>query len=153
MRLLRTRDADFEAAFHALEQRRQRDAEEVGRAVSEIVDDVRRRGDDALLDATERFDGYRLAPAEIVVSSQQMAAGAARLGPEDRDALGSAAERIRAFHSLKLPQSWQQEREGEVLGQLVRPLASVGLYVPAFKAPLASTVLMLGIPAAVAGVP
>jgi len=153
VRLLRTRDADFEAAFHALEQRRQRDAEEVGRAVSEIVDDVRRRGDDALLDATERFDGYRLAPAEIVVSSQQMAAGAARLGPEDRDALGSAAERIRAFHSLKLPQSWQQEREGEVLGQLVRPLASVGLYVPAFKAPLASTVLMLGIPAAVAGVP
>ncbi len=63
LRLLRTRDADFDAAFRALEQRRQLGAEEVGRAVSVIVDDVRRRGDDALLDATERFDGYRLAPA------------------------------------------------------------------------------------------
>ncbi len=152
VRLLRTRDADFEAAFRALEQRRQLDAEEVGRVVSEIVDDVRRRGDDALLDATERFDGYRLRQDEIVVSSQEISAGAARLAPADRDALASAAQRIQAFHSLRVPVSWREEREGEVLGQLVRPLARVGLYVPAFKAPLASTVLMLGIPASVAGV-
>ncbi len=153
VRLLRTHDAEFEAAFRGLEERRQLGAQEIDRAVAEIVDDVRERGDDALLDATERFDGYRLTPQEIVVSSQEIAAGAARLAREDRDALASAAERIRAFHSMRVPASWKEEREDEVLGQLVRPLARVGLYVPAFQAPLASTVLMLGIPARVAQVP
>ncbi len=153
VRLLRTRDAGFEAEFRKLEERRQIGAEEVRRVVAEIVDDVRRRGDDALLDATERFDGYRLRREQIALSSQEIAEGAARLAPEDRDALQSAAERIRRFHSLRVPGSWREEREGEVLGQLVRPLASVGLYVPAFKAPLASTVLMLGLPASVAQVP
>jgi len=152
VRLLRTRDAGFEAEFRRLEERRELGADEIRRTAAEIVEAVRRGGDDALLDATERYDGYRLGREEIELSSQQISAGAKRLPQGDRDALTRAADRIRRFHSLRLPTGWTEERDGETLGQLVRPLARVGLYVPGFQAPLASTVLMLGIPASVAGV-
>ena len=120
--------------------------------VFEILDDVRRRGDDAVLDATERFDGYRLKPAEIGLSPAEIEAGSAALDPRDRDALQLAAERIRAFHEHRVPESWTREAEGERLGQQIRPLDRVGIYVPGFKAPLASTALMLAMPAAAAGV-
>lgn len=152
MRLLRTRDVGFEAEFRQLEERRQARAEEIQGVVAEIVEDVRRRGDAGLLDAVERYDGYRLGPDQIVVSSEEIEGASARLPAQDRDALETAAGRIRRFHSRAVPGGWMEDDAGEILGQLVRPLARVGLYVPGFQAPLASSVLMLGIPAAVAGV-
>jgi len=152
IRLLRADDADFEEEFRKLEERRQARASEIDEAVAAIVQDVRQRGDDALLEATERFDGYRLTREEIVLSEPEVEQGAARLPQQARDALEAAAERIRRFHASRVPSGWTQEQDGELLGQLVRPLARVGLYVPGFKAPLASTVLMLGLPASVAGV-
>jgi histidinol dehydrogenase len=100
----------------------------------------------------ERFDGYRLTPGELAVSEEELATAGSELEPQDREALEVAAERVRTFHASHLPQSWRIERPGELLGQEVRPLARVGIYVPGFKAPLASTVLMTAVPAAVAGV-
>ena len=152
LRLVRTRDPGFEADFGRLEGRAARAREEVDRVVAAILDDVRQRGDDAVLDAIERYDGYRLPPGELAVTREKIEGAASALAPEARDALARAAERIRSFHASHLPESWRLVRPGEVLGQEVRPIARVGLHVPGFKAPLASTVLMIAIPASVAGV-
>ena len=152
MTRLDTRDDSFADRFATLEARRQTGATEIEGAAREIVEDVRVRGDAALLDAVERFDGYRLAPEDIIVSAEEIEKGAASLDAEDRDALKIAAERIRAYHATSVPEGWSREGVDERLGQRVRPLERVGLYVPAGQAPLASTVLMLGIPARVAGV-
>ncbi|HTO09079.1 MAG TPA: histidinol dehydrogenase, partial [Myxococcota bacterium] len=150
--LLDARASDFARRFARLEQRRSFERANLQEQVGAILDDVRRRGDAAVLDAIERFDGYRLEPAQLKVTSAEIEAGAARLGPEDAAALAFAAERIREFHELHVPRSWDEAKVGQRLGQFVRPLDAVGLYVPGGTAPLASTTLMLGIPAAVAGV-
>jgi histidinol dehydrogenase len=143
---------DFAQRFAPLLERRLADKSEVERSVAEIAQAVRQRGDAALIEITARIDGYRLEPAELVLGRAQLEARAATLTAEDRGALALAAERIRSFHAAHVPQSWEREEQGGRLGQLVRPLERVGLYVPASQAPLASTVLMLAIPAQVAGV-
>jgi histidinol dehydrogenase len=153
LQLLDARDAEFPARFAALEERRSVERAELAERVAVIIDDVRRRGDDAVLDAIERFDGYRLRAEELALSDAELDAGAAQLSREDLAALELAAERVRRFHELHVPQSWEHRDADERLGQLVRPLARVGIYVPGGVAPLASTTLMLGIPAEVAGVP
>ena len=151
--LLDSRDAAFTARFAALEQRRSVERAALQERVAAIIEDVRRRGDDAVVDAIERFDGYRLRPADLLVSEAELDAAAAQLEPEDFAALELAAKRVRSFHALHVPASWRNDAPDERLGQIVRPLARVGIYVPAGVAPLASTTLMLGIPAEVAGVP
>ena len=89
--------------------------------------------------------------AELVLSGAEIAAGARALPREDRAALELAASRIRRFHERSVPQSWLDGEAGNRLGQLLRPLGRVGIYVPGFQAPLASTTLMLAVPAQVAG--
>ena len=96
IRLLRADDAAFEEEFRKLEERRQARASEIDEAVAAIVQDVRQRGDDALLEATERFDGYRLTREEIVLSEPEVEQGVARLPQQARDALEAAAERLDA---------------------------------------------------------
>jgi histidinol dehydrogenase len=150
--LLDTRSTDFEARFRSLLERRETQKAQVDEAVERIVQDVRRRGDAAVLDASERFDGYRLHPGELLWGQAEIRAGAARLPAADREALAAAAERISRFHSARVPASWRLEADDESLGQEIRPLESAGLYVPGGSAPLASSALMLGIPARVAGV-
>jgi histidinol dehydrogenase len=150
--LLDARAPEFARRFAKLERRRAFERADLQEKVAAIVDDVRRRGDAAVLDAVARFDGYRLEPSQLEVGAAEIEAGAGRLGPEDAAALAFAAERIREFHELHVPRSWDEAKVGQRLGQFVRPLDAVGLYVPGGTAPLASTTLMLGIPAAVAGV-
>ncbi|MEE8558655.1 MAG: histidinol dehydrogenase [Myxococcota bacterium] len=152
LRLVRTDESEFEGEFRRLEQRRSKTRKEVDRVVASIVEDVRTRGDEAVLDAIERYDGYRLTPEELEVPEEEIEAAGAELDPSDREALVLAAERIRSFHAEHVPGSWRLERPDESLGQEYRPLARVGIVVPGFKAPLASTVLMTAIPAIVAGV-
>ena len=149
---LRTTSADFEAVFARLESRRVAQKEEVDEAVRSVIAEVRARGDAALVELAARFDGLELSADELVLEPAEIAKGAAALPADDRAALELAAERIRRFHERSLPRSWIDERPGERLGQLVRPLERVGIYVPAFQAPLASTTLMLAVPAKVAGV-
>src|SRR5881296_3259587 len=126
----------------------------IQRAVDEILADVRARGDAAVLECTQRFDGHAapsvsalsIAPAEFDAAERQL--------PSDvRAALAYAAERIERYHAAALPKSWRITDEfGSVLGQEVRPLDRVGVYIPGGRAAYPSTVLMTAVPARVAGV-
>ncbi len=149
---LDVRAPDFEARFARLENRREHTRRELEEKVAEVIADVRARGDAAVLDAILRFDHYRLQASDLRVDPAEIARAEAKLAPEDAAALALAAERVREFHELHVPRSWDEAKMGQRLGQIVRPIAAVGIYVPSGVAPLASTTLMLGIPAAVAGV-
>lgn len=151
--LLDARVPEFAGRFARLENRREHTRAELEERVASVIADVRARGDAAVLDAILRFDGYRLRAEELRVAPAEIAGAEAKLAPDDAAALALAAERVREFHELHVPRSWDEAKVGQRLGQLVRPIAAVGLYVPSGVAPLASTTLMLGIPAAVAGVP
>jgi histidinol dehydrogenase len=119
--------------------------------VAAIVDEVRRRGDAALLDFTKRFDGVELRAEELRVSEPEWTA--ASVSPRLQAALAEAARRIEAFHRHQLPRSWWvRDEHGSLLGQQVTPLDRVGCYVPGGTAAYPSTVLMNLIPARVAGV-
>ncbi len=157
IRCLDTRAADFEREFAALEERREDSRAALEEAVDQILDSIRTRGDAGLLEAIERFDGYALRSDELWLDVEAALAESQRddpngLGEDEREALRIAAERIHRFHAQRVPESWQLDDSGGRLGQLVRPLERVGLYVPAGSAPLASTLLMLAVPARVAGV-
>jgi histidinol dehydrogenase len=122
--------------------------------VRAILEDVRAGGDAALLAQTARLDGVRLAPETLRVPEEELAAAAQTVAPEVRTALALAAERIEAFHRHGRRESWSVLEAGVgALGQVVRPLDRVGLYVPGGTAAYPSSVLMNAIPARVAGVP
>ncbi|MDR9392383.1 MAG: histidinol dehydrogenase [Trueperaceae bacterium] len=149
MRTIRGRDA-------ALREVRQRAAhafgDDVGQAVRRIVDDVRARGDAAVLDATERFDGVR--PATLVVPDDVRAAGAARVDDALRASMERAAARIEAYYARQPTGGFvASDPAGDAtLGQLIVPVDAAGVYVPGGTAPLFSSLLMSAVPARVAGV-
>ncbi len=124
--------------------------------VREILDSVRTRGDEALVEYTRSFDCPRFEPP-LRVSEQEIAIGAASVPAEARDCIAQAAGNIRAFHEEQKEKTWLQMRpDGSILGQMVNPVARAGLYVPGGKGgntPLVSSFLMNAIPALVAGVP
>lgn len=121
-------------------------------AATQIVEDVRERGDAALIELTERFDGVKV--GALRVPQEQIDAAAAKIDPATLEALQHAARQIRDFHERQLQQSWIFAREdGAVVGAKVTPLDSVGIYVPGGRALYPSTVLMNALPASVAGVP
>jgi histidinol dehydrogenase len=155
MKLIRTkgRGAQQTAALLAsLEQRGGAALDAVLPAVKRIVADVRKRGDRALLKYATQFDG--LAGIEAMrVTTEEMAAAWNSIDPKMQQALTTAADQIRAFAVNQLPASWSDEPiPGLTTGQLVRPLGSVGCYLPSGRHPLPSTLLMTAIPAQVAGV-
>ncbi len=119
-------------------------------AVTRILKDVRMNGDSALQSWTQRLDSIDLQPAPVSKASIQSALDS--ISPVQRDALEKAAERIEAFHRRQPLTSWFTNELGGTLGQIIRPIQRVGLYVPGGTAPLPSTVLMSAIPARVAGV-
>jgi histidinol dehydrogenase len=151
---LDTRDADFEQRLGRLLAFESAQNPQVDRAVAEIIDAVRARGDAAVLEYTQRFDGVAAAGmAELTISREELASARARIDPAELAALEQAAERIRAYHVHQCAQSWSfTEPDGTELGQRVTPLDRVGVYVPGGKASYPSTVLMNVIPAKVAGV-
>ncbi len=120
-------------------------------AVARVLADVRQRGDAALREWSQRIDGA--AAGDLLVPASWRQAALARLDTQLRLALQRSAERIAAFHRRQPAQSWMHldEHEG-ALGQIVRPLASVGVYVPGGTAPLPSSLLMSAVIARVAGV-
>jgi histidinol dehydrogenase len=119
--------------------------------VGRIVNDVRRRGERSLRRYAERWDGLG-AKQSLRVSEKEMAAAWRTLTPKLRKSLLQAARNIRRFCEWQKPTDWMRTRDGISLGQIVRPLESVGCYVPGGRFPLVSTVLMTVIPAQVAGV-
>jgi histidinol dehydrogenase len=155
MRLIRTKGRGAQAAaktLAALEQRGGAALDAVLPAVKRIVADVRRRGDRALLRYAAEFDGLS-GPDTVRVTPAEMAAAWKALDPALHDALRTAAAQIREFAKRQMPKSWSAAPvRGLKTGQLVRPLGSVGCYVPSGRHPLPSTLLMTAIPAQVAGV-
>lgn len=119
-------------------------------AVTRILKDVRTRGDSALQDWTQRLDSLDLKPAPVSTALIQSALDS--ISPVQRDALEKAAARVEAFHKKQPLTSWFTNELGGTVGQIIRPIQRVGLYVPGGTAPLPSTVLMSAIPARVAGV-
>lgn len=127
------------------------DAEAIARGVSEIITNVRRRGDEALLEYTERWDGVRLRPEELRVPEEILAQPAENT-PFAR-AFRSSVERIRRFHERVKPETmFYEDPDGVYLGMRWSPVGAAGLYVPGGKASYPSTVAMTAIPAQIAGV-
>ena len=126
---------------------------ELMEAVAKIIADVRKRGDAALVDYTERFDGVRLERNELRVPEKELRSSAARADHKIVEALREAIKRVREFHEHERVESWEIETaEGVRLGQRIMPLDSAGLYVPGGKASYPSSVVMNVVPAEVAGV-
>lgn len=120
-------------------------------AATDIIEEVRARGDEALREFTERFDGVKVERFRVPQSALEQARS--KIQPETAVALEQAAAQIREFHERQLQQSWFAVREdGALVGAKVSPLESVGIYVPGGRALYPSTVLMNALPAAVAGV-
>lgn len=148
-----TFEADFQARLHwsadtdaAIEQR-----------VADILADVKLRGDAAVLDYTERFDGLAASSmAALELTQAELKAAFEGLPAAQRDALQAAARRVRTYHEAQKKangESWSyRDEDGTLLGQKVTPLDRVGIYVPGGKAAYPSSVLMNAIPAQVAGV-
>jgi len=122
----------------------------VEKTVREIIESVRRDGDTALLELGRRFDSPSL--AAVAVDAAELARAWERLDAHLREALQRSADNVRRFHEEEKQSSWFSPRGGGMLGQIVRPLRSVGIYVPGGRAAYPSSVLMTAIPASVAGV-
>ena len=155
--LIKTFDSsqpEFEQQLHQLLQWDDAVDESVNRIVSDIIHDVRLRGDEAVMEYTAKFDRRELSSVDdLVIGRELIEQALTEIDPSQRAALEQAADRIRAYHQHQKQESWQyQEADGTVLGQKVTPLDRVGVYAPGGKAAYPSSVLMAVIPAVVAGV-
>jgi histidinol dehydrogenase len=152
---LKTSDADFHARLDELLAWEQSTDSQVVTTVTAILEDVRKRGDAALLDYTRKFDRLDVASAaELELSGDELQAALKAIDSSHREALEAAAARVRAYAEHQKMESWSYtEDDGTVLGQKVTPMDRAGLYVPGGKAAYPSSVLMNAIPAKVAGVP
>lgn len=120
--------------------------------VRRILKDMRTRGDAALTEWTRRLDGAEIGADQLLVSDTAIAEAYDKVDSEVVAAMERAAERIAAFHARQVAQSWMTNDLGGVLGQIIKPLSRVGVYIPAGTAPLPSSLLMTAIPARQAGV-
>src|SRR3984957_12078822 len=153
LRILDSASKELGHFLGAMARRRGETGGSVDRDVAAIIDAVRRRGDRALVDYTHEFDGVTLSAARLRVSAVDLAAAHDAMPHLDRRALELAALRIKEFHRHTLEQSFDyRDRYGMRLGQMVRPLDRVGIYVPGGMGAYPSSVLMNANPARVAGV-
>jgi histidinol dehydrogenase len=153
MKIIDSQQKDVITEIKRIVNRGETATEEVASAVREVVERVRREGDPALLEYTEKFDKVKLTLKDIRVSPDEIASAYEKVEARKVNALKLAAQNIRAFHEKQKISSWvNQETDGVILGQLARPIRSAGIYVPGGKACYPSSVLMNTIPAKVAGV-
>jgi histidinol dehydrogenase len=154
MQFLDIKDKNFDAKFAAILARGEETGKEVEKVVLDIIADVRERGDAALLDYTRRFDRLEAdSVASLHVTEDEFNEAFARVQDVDIAALKLAVERVARFHEKQKRESWLSTEEDDLLlGQMVTPLARVGIYVPGGKASYPSSVIMNAIPAKVAGV-
>lgn len=147
-------DATFEASLHQLLAFEGAQDDSIDRVVADILADVKRRGDEAVLEYTRRFDRVSAdRMSDLELPQARLAEALGSLPDQQREALKRSAERVRSYHEKQLMSSWSYtEADGTLLGQQVTALDRVGLYVPGGKAAYPSSVLMNAIPAKVAGV-
>ncbi len=150
---LDSQDSAFAQQLDALLCREADTGDDVQGLVAGILADVKKRGNAALCDYTERFDGWACDGDSIEISRERMQQAWNAVSDMDREALQLAANRIRTYHEYQMQKDWQfTDDVGMTLGQKVTPLDRVGLYVPGGKAAYPSSVLMNAVPAEVAGV-
>lgn len=152
---LDTRQPEFESDFNALLEWDNREDADIVERVQQIVNAIRKETDDALLRFTREFDRRDVRVAsDLTITRESMAAAWDRLSKSERETLRTAAERIRDYHEIQIPQDADYTDEfGNRLGSRTTPIARVGVYVPSGQASYPSTVLMTLIPAKIAGVP
>ena len=154
IRRFSTTDSDFDSKLKALLAFETAQDDSVDEVVASILKDVKKRGDTAVLEYTNRFDKTNANHLrELEISKVELISALNSLPVNQREALQSAADRVRSYHEKQLMASWSYtEADGTLLGQQVTSLDRVGLYVPGGKAAYPSSVLMNAIPAKVAGV-
>jgi histidinol dehydrogenase len=153
MKIIDSQQKDIVIELKRIVSRGETATEEVAAAVKEVVERVRKEGDPAVLEYTEKFDKVKLFHKDIKVAPEEIKDAYSRVETKKVDALKLAARNIRSFHEKQKISSWvSQEADGVILGQLARPIRSAGIYVPGGKACYPSSVLMNVIPAIVAGV-
>lgn len=140
MQFLYRDDKDFQARLGQMLSR-EPFSPEIEAAAATIIDEVRRRGDEALCDFAEKFDHARLAPSQFRLGDEEVDKACKSVSPEDREAIDMAVTHIQEFYSHTLPKDWSYSpRPGVVLGEQFHPLDIVGCYIPGGTAPLVSTV-------------
>lgn len=151
---LNSKDKDFWQQLDALHAWEGVSDEAVNTTVREILNAVRARGDDALIEYTNRFDRMSLSKAsEMEIPAKRLAKAYDAISKEQQQALETAVERVRKYHDKQKAESWSYvESDGTLLGQQVTALDRVGIYVPGGKAAYPSSVIMNAVPAKVAGV-
>jgi len=151
---LNSTDSDFQAQLKNLLAWEESSDNDIHQRVLDIIDNVRKNGDQAVIDYTNQFDHCSVTDAaQLEISQAQLKAAWDNLPADKAEALQTAAARVRAYAEKQKMESWQYtEADGTVLGQKVTPLDRAGLYVPGGKAAYPSSVLMNAIPAKVAGV-
>jgi len=154
IRKLNTADADFQQQLDALLAWESVSDGAVNQVVHEVISEIRARGDVALVDYTNRFDGWEArSPADLEIPLARLQQAWETIPADQQEALEHAAERVRAYAGRQKMEGWSYtEADGTLLGQQITPLDRVGLYVPGGKAAYPSSVLMNALPAKVAGV-
>lgn len=148
LRIVSSQDREI---WQGVVERRSKRYAEAERVVEPILEAVQRRGDDALIEYARKLDGLR--NGALRLSDARLAAAREALATDVASAINLAAARIRRFAQMQMPREWMESLSpGVEVGQLVRPLDSVGAYVPGGRYPLPSTVMMTAIPAQTAGV-
>lgn len=151
---LKSSQTDFDQQLDAMLAWESVSDKAVNERVDEIIMQVRAKGDEAVVELTNRFDRTTVSEmAQLEMSQARLQQALGAISPEQRNALEVAADRVRSYHERQLSHSWQyEEADGTLLGQKVTPMDRVGIYVPGGKAAYPSSVLMNAMPAKVAGV-
>ena len=145
---------NYEELENKLHTRKTEISEEVNKAVSEIINNVRENRDDALKEYCAKFDGFHVSRKDdFIVSKQEIMDAITNVGPEFMKILERTKDQITEYHKNQIEKSWTMYKDnGVIMGQLVRPIATVALYVPGGTATYPSTVMMNAVPAKLAGV-
>lgn len=149
---LKHRDFTKNEELQKLIARSDVEVEEYENTVKKIIKDVKERGDEAIIEYTEKFDNVKLSPEDFQIPFEKLEEAYETIEENTRWALEVAAERVREFHEAQVEKSYFLEEEGMILGQKVIPIEKAGLYVPGGKAAYPSSVIMNAMPAVVAGV-
>jgi histidinol dehydrogenase len=151
---LTTTQSDYQSQMETLLAWEGVSDDQVNTTVRDVIKNIRQRGDEALVEYTNKFDRMNVSSMkELTITQDQLDAALINIPADQRQALEIAAERVRSYHKHQLMESWSYtEDDGTLLGQQITALDRVGLYVPGGKATYPSSVLMNAIPAKVAGV-
>ncbi len=152
MKILRTTDRNFRYDFGKIYKNRMDVSEALEKTVADILDDVKRMGDQALFKYSEKLDNFSVNTKNIEVVAKEKSQALKKVTDKDLKALKLAAKRIESFYRHEQVKSWEYTEQGVTLGLRYTPLERVGIYIPGGKAAYPSTVLMTAIPAKVAGV-